>query len=259
MSEVTDSIKNNSRQIGQVSNIAKFEMLGAFGVASVTDRNEFAGLLRKLGPAVLNKYGNISATAAVYHYQEMRDIAFKNTLGLELSNRARRRRIGAQLTSSAKVTGSSYAPVIKELDVIGKTGSMIGFALSKFDELGYIGGQNAALDYALREIAMANRDTVLFNATLDNSVEGVQRIADPNACAFCLTIALGGSKSFAADYHNSCRCTVEPIFRGQPDLRPDYYDELEEKYNIGKEAAAEEGKSGAKAVFAAIRAETGAK
>jgi hypothetical protein len=278
MSEIEESIKNNSRQIGQVAEIARVEMLGAFGITIVNNRNDFAGLIRNLGPAVLNKYGNISATAALYHYEEMRELAFKNAIGLELSRRAQNRRAAAQVSASIQVSTSSYAPSIKAVDVATKTEDMIKYSLSKYDSSGYIGGKNAALDYALREIAQANRDTILFNATLDNSVQGVQRIADPNACAFCLTVALGGSRSFASKYHDSCRCTIEPIFKGQSDFRPDYYDELEEKYKLGKAAAdkaraeqpvvtkSETGEkkkqprnASSKAVFAAIRKETGAK
>jgi hypothetical protein len=259
MTEILDSVNRNIDNITQVSEIARREMAGALSLTFTNNRNEFAGVVRRLGPSVLNNFGNISATSAVYHYQEMRDIALKNTIGLQLSNRARNRRFNAQVAASQSVDIVKYIPTISSIDVPGKTESMISYALSKFDSNGYIGGQNAAIDYALREIAMANRDTVLFNATLDKSVQGVQRVADPNACAFCLTIALGGSRSFAADYHSDCRCTVEPIFKGQSDIRPAYYDSLEEKYNIGRAAARETGDTSAKSIFAAIRSETGSK
>lgn len=259
MTEILDSVKRNIDNITQVSEVAKREMIGAFSLNFTNDRNEFAGVVRRLGPSILSSFGNISATSAVYHYQEMRDIALKNTIGLELSNRARRRRFNAQLSASESIDIGKYIPTIASINLTDKTETLIASSLAKFDSNGYIGGQNAAVDYILREVAMANRDTVLFNATLDSSVQGVQRIADPNACSFCLTVALGGSRSFASKYHSGCRCTIEPIFRGQSDIRPDYYDSLEEKYQIGRAAAAEQGDTSAKAIFAAIRSETGAK
>jgi hypothetical protein len=259
MSEILDAVKRNTDNITQVSQVARREMSGAFSLNATKDRNEFAGVVRRLGPAALNNFANISATSAVYHYQEMKDIAFKNAIGLQLSRRAQNRRVSAQLAASDSIDFNKYTPTIQSLDLDAKTGAMVAFALKKFDSNGYIGGQNAAIDYAIREIAMANRDTILFNSTLDSSIQGVQRVADPNACAFCLVTALGGSRSYATDYHDSCRCTVEPIFVGQSDIRPAYYDSLEEKYNIGKEVLKETGGSGTKAFLAAIRKETGTK
>lgn len=74
-------------------------------------------------------------------------------------------------------------------------------------------------DIVRSEIARPYRDTVLNNRLRDSEAVGYRRIASPSSCGFCQMLAARGAiyreetAFFAA--HGNCRCTVQPVFRGE--------------------------------------------
>lgn len=66
----------------------------------------------------------------------------------------------------------------------------------------------------------AYRETIMGSSISDPAARGWQRVADGNACAFCLMLEGRGSvySEAGADFasHNSCGCTAEPAFEGEP-------------------------------------------
>jgi len=251
--------EQNIRTLERINRTASNDLKNILNLGSAYDRNEFGGLVRSTIPPLLEKYTNISAQLAASHYNEMRAAAISSSANLGLSRSATRRREAAIVRDTIKVSAGAYTAKIPDFNLMEKNEKIIGYVMQTFANGGFEPAKNQSLLATVREIAMSNRDTILFNATLDSSIRRVQRVADPNACAFCLTLALNDAAGYAVDFHNDCKCTIEPIFEGQSEIRPDYYDDLEAKYNAGVEAREEAGQKGAKATFAAIRAVTGAK
>jgi hypothetical protein len=93
-----------------------------------------------------------------------------------------------------------------------------------------------------RAVGSYNRDTILYNAGLDDAVVTVQRVAEADACAFCALMAFSSTRSasgqsldvrttqYAVDFHARCRCSIETLYEGDDPIRPPYYDQFEEEY-----------------------------
>jgi hypothetical protein len=51
-------------------------------------------------------------------------------------------------------------------------------------------------------------------------------------------MALGSTRgkvrtsSYAARFHANCHCTIQPLFKGEKPVRPDYYDAFEDEYDV---------------------------
>lgn len=96
------------------------------------------------------------------------------------------------------------------------------------------GAANSMAANALtRQVGAYHRDTMVFNAGLDSNVKAVQRVAEPNACAFCRTVAIGygrygtRSSSYAVHWHDHCKCSIEVLYEDDTTLEPDYYGEFQ--------------------------------
>jgi hypothetical protein len=259
MADSKDLVLKNLDTLDKIDRVVNNELRNILNLGSSFDRNDFGGLTRRVIPPVIEQYSNISGQLALTHYNEMREAAFAASSGIRLSNSASRRREAAIVSSNIKVRKNNYFATVPFVDVTLKSEKSIGYIMQTFASKGFDAARTAAIQSVSREIAMVNRDTILFNTTLDSSVQRVQRVADPNACAFCLVLSLNEPRGYAVNFHAGCKCTIEPVFEGQQSVRPAYYEDLEAKYEVGKAAADEAGQSGAKAVFAAIRATTGAK
>lgn len=70
------------------------------------------------------------------------------------------------------------------------------------------------------EVARAFRDTILTNRRRDPESVGWRRIASGRGCKMCQMLAARGAvyKEATARFatHPACRCTAQPVFRGQP-------------------------------------------
>jgi hypothetical protein len=64
-----------------------------------------------------------------------------------------------------------------------------------------------------------------------------QRVANPDACAFCALVArdnYGQIRTSAnlPHYHDFCRCVAVPLWNGASPYKPAWYDDLEKKYGL---------------------------
>lgn len=195
--------------------------------ARLTDREKMAGVVRTATEAVLDDMGPIAQDAAATIFDELAGKAPGNVL---------------------RVTQQDVLPppppTVRDIDAI----------VGEFIKNTY--GPGALADPAYKteiqwvrdEIAASARDKWLDSLELSVAKEynwsigefganipevvGYQRIARPNACAFCRVVALNQYTSFGDEggYHKNCYCYAVPIFRGQGPYRPDYYDEFERQY-----------------------------
>ena len=122
---------------------------------------------------------------------------------------------------------------------------------NKMFEVVFNGITNIVADYA--------RETILENAEADTATTvTVQRVAEPNACAFCAMLAvqtltftaIGTPEDFTTfenEWHNNCNCSLETVFDDQPPIRPSYYDKMEETYKEASDRLVAEGEAAAEA------------
>ena len=87
---------------------------------------------------------------------------------------------------------------------------------------------------AQRLIRKAERDTIYENGQRDDLLMGWVRVAQGDACAFCLMLASRGavytSREAAGDgYHDNCRCETRPIY--SPDEVPQENRDLQDEWD----------------------------
>lgn len=229
-------IQRNQATIRQVNTILMDQADKVMQVADGYDQQQMGGFLREIIPGLIDEYGNINAVAAREYYDQQRLLALQTNPGRENARRAAERLAGAQLKSAI------YVATTPKFDVEAKAEPIIGYAMSMFQQSGFDGMRNEMANALTRAVASYNRDTLLYNSALDRAVVGVQRVAEPNACRFCRTVAFGsrGSAyrprvgSYAPHWHNNCHCSIETLYAGDKPFRPDYYDGFE--YGKAEEA-----------------------
>lgn len=124
-------------------------------------------------------------------------------------------------------------------------------------------GPNAALEHAAgavqRLVVQPARDTIALNVARDPSRPGWARVPRGKGCAFCRMLAGRGAVYSSAktagemnSYHDHCKCTATPVWRGQK--LPYDADELEQQYKAARENA---GSGSTKAVLAQLRQDEG--
>jgi hypothetical protein len=224
---------NNQTNIKRVNVLAQTETRNALSVLPELNYNQQAGLVRTVIPTVVEKYGNISSLLGAQYYDEIRNIEAASLASL--SNNA--------------YTAAPFKPnYVEELD------KSIGYTISR----GFNGNAAAMITTALNEITLFvanyNRDTVKYNADADFVECRIQRIAEPSACAFCLTLAvndvtytgsankLGDIEEYANSWHSNCNCISSPVFGPITNaIRPAYYSQYEELYSNARKRLLEEG------------------
>lgn len=196
------------------------------------DRQEMGGFLRVIVPELIRKYGNINGTAAVNYYDEQRKLYEARNL-----TRGQASRVAAKKTQSAV-----YFARMATIDHNKLAEPIIGYSMARFSDAGFKVMQDQTVSAMTRAVASYNRDTILYNAGLDEAVITVQRVAEANACAFCAMMAFSSTRSasgdpldvrttaYAVDFHDRCRCSIETLYEGDEPIRPPYYDNFEEEY-----------------------------
>lgn len=261
-----DLIRRNQATLKAINELATDEALTVLDAGLDLSRYEYAGYMRQVLPPILDKWGNVSAKAALDHYEAARmewtkvveTRTIKNTWDVPHAQvvngavtvlspgeiktvtqprfEAGLRGTGTrQRTYAAKVTqGRIYQATIPPFDPDAMSDPVIAQAMKAYSAGGVKAGNNAAANALTRQIGAYNRDTSLYNAGLDRSVAGVQRVVNPNGCAWCKTLAVGGMgrrgarvMDYAVHFHDHCRCHIETLFAGDKPLRPDYYDDIE--------------------------------
>jgi hypothetical protein len=227
----------NQKILEQVNQIATQEALTVVGAAEGLDRQELGGFLRTTLPAIVDKYGNVNAVAAMDYYDSARDAWFTNrTQSLNKTFRKSQNR-RADRFARAKLQGQLYKATVPAFDLLATTEPVIGISMSAFAADGFDAMKPQLANSLTRAVASYHRNTMLYNSALDEAVVKVQRVASPNACEFCRLAAFQSFRGndvrtadYAIKFHDNCHCTIETLYEGDSTLRPEYYDDYENEY-----------------------------
>lgn len=271
----------NRTVMEQVDTLATRETLQVVEVARDLGRQEMGGFLRTTMPPIVDKYGQINATAALDYYNQTKAAWYTENAGAAPLNAAARRRFRQSRNqrsarfASARLEAEIYIATRPEFNLAGKVDGIVNYAMATFSKDGFDPMKPAITNSLTRALASYQRDTVLFNSALDSDVFKVQRVARPNACSFCRVVAFESyqgddvrTTDYAVDFHDNCHCTIETLYLGDRPIRPDYYDTFERQYteatqyvnNPDYQVPDVDGQlTGAKEIFSAMRQVTGAK
>jgi len=169
-------------------------------------QNEAGGALRTIATGSIAQFGNVATQSARISYDSLREAAIP--------------------------AGSQFAARALEIKTPALTDVAVGTAMALVQQERFEMAASTFVDVIDKSVSDVYRETMAVAAFDDRDAIGYQRIASPNACAFCALVATNEYTSFAEDggYHNSCGCTTIPIFRGLGAFRPSYYKDFEEEY-----------------------------
>lgn len=228
-----DAIRRNQATMKQVNILLERESTQVLSLAEQFDQQQMGGFLRTVVPGLVDRYGNVNAVAAMSYYDQQRLLARQR---LTISRRSADRLAGAKLKSQVFV--AKLAPV----DAKAISEPIIGAGMKALMADGFGSMRETVTNAMTRAVGSYNRDTIIYNAGLDTGTLTVQRVAEPNACAFCALMAFSSSRTafgdplevrtsnYAVDFHNNCHCSIETIYEGDTPIRPDYYDQFEAEY-----------------------------
>lgn len=226
----------NRRTLLNVSSLMKAEAVKVISRGQGLDQQELGGYLRTVIPAIIARYGNLNAVTAADYYEKVRAISAKNA--------------------------PAYKAIVPTFDALERADTVINYGMATFMKEGFERLPQLLSIAMTTPVNGYNRSTLDQNAALDTSAKTVQRIAEPNACAFCALMAFSTTStaegqsigtrtfSYAPDFHDNCHCTVEVIFEGQDPIVPDYYQDFASEY-------ADTTGGSTKDVLAQMRANTG--
>jgi len=230
--------KRNQATLRQVNDLLLREADTVLGKAEGLAQQETGGYLRKVVPGMIDRYGKVNAAAAMKYYDAQRAEWLKGVNRAPTTSAGRNRRIrqnqnrNAERFASAKLQGQLYVARMPKFDAITKSEGIIGYGMSLLQEAGFMSMKDEMANAMTRAVASYNRDTLLYNSALDPNVVGVQRVAELGACDFCQMVAFGRDGqvrvgSYAANWHNNCKCSIETLYEGDQPYKPDYYDDFE--------------------------------
>lgn len=147
--------------------------------------------------------------------------------------------IGAQYYNDARAAANVQSEFTAQaIDVnAGLTlESSIGYSIARLDKTGnYDTFQSILAGSMQRVVSQGDRLTIEDNIFRDPDGQMYQRVAGPNACAFCLTMAAVVRLQRSADskkYHDFCRCQVQAVFTGQSEYEGPEYQTARNAYNL---------------------------
>lgn len=213
------SINKNQANIKRVGILLSAEMSKVLAAGDDATFSDQAGLIRNTTQPIIEKYGTVAATVATTHYNEYR--ALQTDLDLP-----------------------RYNPTPPILDYTEEIDKVVGISIAKAKTENYRTAKERLLASSNLILANYNRDTVSLLANREPAkVNSVQRVAEPNACSFCLvqainqyTYTITGNKAltaYAPEFHAYCQCSAEVVYEGQAPIYPSYYAEFEEIYRAG--------------------------
>lgn len=240
--EKYDAARRNQATMLQVEEALTEESLGILNLArDLTNQQDMGGYLRQVVPGLIDRWGMVNAAAAMRYYDEQRTAylaARSASLNRQVRNNQRRR---AERFARARLQAAVYTARMPEFNAIRKAEPVIGYGMQIFNQFGFDRMRQDITNAMTRAVASYNRDTMLYNSALDSAVVKVQRVAEPNACGFCRTLAFKSWRAetgkdgvrtadYAIDFHSNCRCSIETLYEGDEAIRPEYYDQFEREY-----------------------------
>ena len=237
--EQYEAARRNQATLLQVETLMLADADRVLSVTRDLDRQTTGGVIRRVVPGLVNKYGMVNATAAIKYYDEQRRIWWESKDSSAGRVDRQNRQARAQRYAAARLRGEIYVARMPQFDVAEKSEPVIGWGMKRFAEGGHEAMKSAVTNALTRAVASYNRDTMLYNSALDKDVIKVQRVPEPGACGFCRTLALEPFRvrssgvrlsDYAIDFHNNCKCSIETIYEGDEPIRPDYFDQFEAEY-----------------------------
>jgi hypothetical protein len=231
--------RRNQASMRAVENELKRTTVRVLGAAEGLGQQQMGGFLRSVAPGLIDRFGQVNATAAARYYTD-RKIAWlssRNSGGL--ASRQARQNVRRQASNRAAAELRSQLTLARRpaFNAVELSQSPVNHAMSLLQRGGFGSMRDGFTNSLTRAVASYNRDTILYNSALDNDVVGVQRVAEPGACGFCRLRAIGSISrgrsipTFAVEYHDNCRCSIETLYPGDEPIRPDYYKEFEAQYD----------------------------
>jgi len=231
--------QRNQSTLARVNALAMQNARTVFLTGAELDRQTFGGFVRRVLPPIVDQWGKVNAVAAMDHYDASRELWYQvhgeKAPGGQAYARSTR-------YASAITSGRIYKATIPNFDSVALANPVVNEMMKTFATNGFDASSSAGQNAITRTIAQYNRDTMLFNSGLDESVKRVQRVAEFNACGFCKSLAVGGygrtstrTSDYAVKWHNHCRCSIEVLFDGDKEVRPEYYDQIERDLRRARE------------------------
>lgn len=257
--------KRNQATMAQVNKLVTDEASKVLTLADSLDQQTVGGMLRTVVPGLVDKYGKVNAALAAKYYDEQRALWRQQNPTPFAPSSQRRRNLAngqnrkAERVASAKLRSEIYVASVPDFNAQKIAEPIIGWGMSRLMDEGTTAMRDAVTNSLTRAVGSYNRDTLLYNAGLDTAVWKVQRVAEPNACAFCIMVAFSSpgwtvsdvrTADYAIDFHDHCKCSIETLYEGDKPFRPDYYDGFEQQYI---DATSEVGTTNTKDILAALR------
>ena len=221
MSQI-QAANNHKKVISDLATLAGADASAALVSLSGQPLGRIGSELRQVVPAIVDTYGTAASLVSVDYYMTQRRAA--NVMGAK----------------PFRPTLKSSYPVAKNVE------GTIGYTMSRIaaSEVSTLAGAAALTGGLQRIIAGIDRALIGDNVAADPIATRYQRLASPNACGFCILIAVQAEWEMQADtggFHNSCQCVNVPLFEGQEFDKPSYWAEWEDKtqsnYNFADQAS----------------------
>jgi hypothetical protein len=242
--ELYAAARRNQAAIRAVDTLVKRDTATLLNTAAGLGQQQMGGFLRQLVPGIVDRYGQVNATAAMRYYDERRLLSLGSRPGASLPGRANRQlrqnaRRQASNRAAAELRSQVFLAQRAPINPVAVAQSPINYAMKIYQESGFGAMQDGLSNAMTRAVAGYNRDTILYNSALDPEVVGVQRVAEPGACGFCSLQAVASidasrgfrsEPAYAVEFHNNCRCSIETLYADDEFIIPEHYQQFEQEY-----------------------------
>ena len=248
--------KKTAETLGRLATATTLRLLPSLENLS---QGEAGGVARTVALTVASEVGNAATVAAVQSYQNMSTAAIDELIAQSYARgEPGRSRIELSLARGEAIRREFYqAQPIKVKPVVDlHIEGVVGNTMSKYTNGSYADAETALSSGVGRMVQNIYRDTMVSNSQKDKKATGYQRVASPNACSFCLLVALNEYTTFeeSGGYHDSCGCSAVPVFKSTGAYKPDYYDGFRADY---EKAFSSVNSSKAEDILTALRLVTG--
>lgn len=282
MSLPADVIARDKQVQTSIADIASSTSMALLPDLSTLSQGEAGGSIRKVAESVSLEVGKAASVAATKSYADISEagrtvIASKFAADVTANVAAAHKYDGLNLaeidvmlardpSNAALRTARAWAwnnarnftpTTVDVTSVVAKNlEGVVGHSMARYMSGVYADAEVALSSGVSRMVENIYRDTMASNSEQDAFARGYQRVASPDACSFCLMVALNEYTSFeeSGGYHDHCSCTAVPIFSGMTSYSPDYYDGFRDDYYAARDSV---DSSSAEDILAAIRVVTG--